>query len=508
LLQANHEGKPLSVPALQIENVSKTYGGACALRNVSFQLMPGEVHALCGENGAGKSTLIKVLTGTVNPDGGAVFCRGKPLRMGSVAASEAAGIGVVHQELMAFPDLNAIDNLFVGREIRCAGGWFLDRRRMRQQTRELLDRLGESFDLDRPLRDLSLAQRQMVAVARALLLRCRVVILDEPTASLSLRESQQILRMIRQLKADGVSVLYVSHRLEEIFQIADRATVLRDGELVSSSAVADLTQDQLIRQMVGREIAELETRHGRDRSLATPRLAVRGLTRDGAFRDVSFEVRSGEIVVLAGLVGAGRSEVARCIFGIDRADAGSVQIEHRSLRPGAVPHAIRAGVALVPEDRQHEGLVLPMSVASNLTLAVLKRVSRLGLLCSQQEKAVASEQIDRLGIKVADDDNPVSLLSGGNQQKVVLGRWLASEPRVLILDEPTRGVDVGAKAQVHRLVRELAASGMATLVISSDLTEVLSIADRILVMREGSIVGEFPGWSVSQEQLLERMLPR
>lgn len=508
-LSFNHERVDcVSKPWLQVDTIHKSYGGVHALRGVSLRVMPGEVHALCGENGAGKSTLIKVLTGSVTPDAGSVRCGEHRLELGNVRAAEMAGIGVVHQESMGFPDLHAVDNLFVGREPRRRGRWRLDRPRMRREAREVLDRLGEAIDLDRPLGDLSLAQRQMVAVGRALLLKCRLLILDEPTASLSLRESQVVLRMVEQLKQDGVSVLYVSHRLEEIFQVSDRVTVFRDGQWVSTNKTSELTRGTLIQQMVGREVAELEARHGRDRTEAPPRLIVRGLTRAGVFEDVSLTVGAGEVVVLAGLVGAGRSEVARCIFGIDRADAGTVAVESRSLRAGSVRDALRAGVALLPEDRQHEGLVLPMSVAANLSMANLTRLAPRGIMHFARERELARTQVERLGIKVADIRHPVASLSGGNQQKVVLGRWLAARPQVLILDEPTRGIDVGAKAQVHRLLRELTDAGMAILVVSSDLTEVLSIADRIVVMRQGKCVAEFLGRTVSQEQLLQQMLPQ
>jgi rhamnose transport system ATP-binding protein len=347
----------------------------------------------------------------------------------------------------------------------------------------------------------------MVAMARALSRNCRLLIMDEPTASLSARETQTLLGIIRQLRADGVSVLYVSHRLEEIFQIADRVTVLRDGQRVATSSIREMNNEQLIRLMVGREIDALLSRPERAARIGEVVLEVRELTRSGAFNEVSFSVRSGETVGLAGLVGAGRSEIARAIFGVDRYDSGMVRVGQRCLAPGSVTAAMAAGLALVPEDRQHEGLVLPMSVGQNVTLAILPSLQRLGWIRRRREAAVVEQQLRELTIRAEGPRVPAATLSGGNQQKLVLGKWLATQPKVLILDEPTRGIDVGAKAQVHRLIRELADRGVALLVISSELPELLAISDRILVVRQGRLVGELDGRSTTQTQVLELALP-
>jgi ABC-type sugar transport system ATPase subunit len=494
-------------PLIQISNLSKAYGGVHALAGVTMGIGRAEVHALCGENGAGKSTLIKALSGVVRPDEGRIVVDGEPLPLGNVQSSEAAGIAVMHQESTAFPALNAVDNIFVGRELCRAGGLLLDRREMKRQTLALLDRLGEQIDCGVPVEELSIAQRQMVAMARALSQRCKLLIMDEPTASLSSRETQVLLDLVRQMRREGVSVLYVSHRLEEVFAVADRVTVLRDGQLVDTRRVCDIDTDGLIKLMVGRELAELVGRHGHSPGAGEAGLRVSGLRRAGVFDDISFSVRAGEIVGLAGLVGAGRSEVARAIFGIDPYDEGTVRIGGRPLPRGSVRAAMAQGLALVPEDRQHEGLILPMSVGANLSLAVLRTLKRGGLISSQHELALVRKQMEDLFIKAAGPDVPAETLSGGNQQKLVIGKWLASQPRVLILDEPTRGVDVGAKAQVHRLIRELAAKGLATLMISSELPEILSISDRILVMREGRIAGELDGAGATQEQVLALALP-
>lgn len=495
----------VDVPLIKLDKLSKSYGGVHAVRSLSFEVAPGEVHAVCGENGAGKSTLIRLLTGVVSPDEGEIHVLGTRLTTGSVRHSEDAGIAVMHQESSIFPDLNAIDNLFVGRELTCCRGLLLNRARMRRRTKELLDRLGASIDLEVPVGELSLAQQQMVALARALSRECRLLIMDEPTASLSARETQTLLSIVRQLRAEGVSILYVSHRLEEIFEIADRVTVLRDGQFIATHNVTDLDIAKVIQLMVGRAIDDVK--RGASHFEQEAVLQVEQLQRRGAFSDVTFAVHRGEIVGLAGLVGSGRSEIARAIFGVDRFESGSIQVNGQRLKQNSVKESMAAGIALVPEDRQHEGLVLEMTVAENLSLAKLPSLCRWWLVDRQQETALADELMSRLSIKAAASYVAAQTLSGGNQQKIVLGKWLAQKPKVLILDEPTRGVDVGAKAQVHQIVRDLAASGMATLVISSEMQELLSLCDRLLVVRDGRIVGELCGASATQEEILKLALP-
>lgn len=498
---------PMQPPLLQITGLSKSFGGVQALSGVNLTLAAGEVHALCGENGAGKSTLNKIVSGALLPDTGTVVLNGTPLRLGSLRACEQAGVAIIHQESTAFPHLDAQDNLFVGREPTRAAGLLLDRRLLRRQTGELLSRLGQTIDPTRPVGELTVAQQQMVALARALSRSCRLLIMDEPTASLSERETRVLFRLVRRLRDEGVGILYVSHRLEEVFALADRVTVLRDGCLVGTRKVAEVTSEELVRMMVGRDIV------GEDVSPSTrgecrnkPLLQVQGLSREAVFHDVSFEVHAGEIVGVAGLVGAGRSEVARAVFGIDPLDTGTVTVAGKPLSVSSPQAALRAGVALVPEDRQHQGLAVEMAVAENLSLAVLKSLTRGGLLSRRNEEQLAERLIGELGIRTPGVWAPTESLSGGNQQKVLLGKWLAAEPRVLILDEPTRGVDVGAKAEVHRLMRELTARGVGILMISSELPEILSLSDRILVMREGQVVEELPGEGATEEQLLQLAL--
>jgi rhamnose transport system ATP-binding protein len=492
---------------IQIRGLSKSYDGVKALNDVNLDLAPAEIHAVCGENGAGKSTLIKILSGIVKADVGHIAVNGTHLITGSVQASEAAGIAVMHQESTAFPDLNAVENLFVGREITRCRGLFLNHAAMKRQTENLLHKLGESLDLAIPLGELSLAQRQMVALARALSRDCRLLIMDEPTASLSNRETQTLLQIVQQLRTSGVTVLYVSHRLDEIFQIADRVTVLRDGCHVSTSRVTDVDRHKLIRDMVGREVEEQRRLPKNMAADSTVMLDVKQLTCHGAFRDISFQVRAGEIVGLTGLVGAGRSEIARAIFGIDEFDEGEVCVAERRVKCGSVQDAMASGIGMVPEDRQHEGLILPMSVGENISLAMLRLLTRFGLVRRRAEKKLVATQMDDLSVKAASPGMAAATLSGGNQQKLVLGKWLARNPKVLILDEPTRGVDVGAKSQVHQLIRNLAAKGVATLVISSDLPELLSLCDRLLVIRSGRIAGELQGSTATQEAVLALALP-
>ena len=494
-------------PIAKAVGVSKSFGGVHALRDVSLDLLAGEIHALCGENGAGKSTLIKILSGFYAPDAGSVQVDGQPLPPSVHAASER-GVSVIHQESVACFDLDAVDNIFVGRERRRFGGLLLDRVAMEEQTREMLARLGESFPIDRPVGELTLAQRQMIGIGRALSQRCRLLIMDEPTASLSTREAERLFRLMRQLRSEGVAILYVSHRMEEIFSLADRVTVLRDGRHVATKLIQQVTPAALVNLMVGREVEPIYAIDGGDaKPSTTARLEVRNLSRRGCFTDISFAVRPGEVVGIAGLVGAGRSEVIESVFGAMHYDAGSVFVDGQPLKPGSISASIRSGIAFVPEDRQHDGLVLPMSVEQNLTLAVLRDLTRAGFVQSKLEHETASHLAKELDIRAARLSLPAEALSGGNQQKIVIGKWLAARPRTLLLDEPTRGVDVAAKAEIHRRIRQLTAEGMATIVISSELPEILRLSDRILVMREGRFVGELHGASATEQQILELALP-
>ena len=491
--------EPDVVPVLALEGVSKSFGAVRALRDVSLSLFAGEAHALAGENGAGKSTLIKTLAGVYRPDTGQVLLDGKPAAFHGPADARDAGVAVIYQEPTLFPDLSVAENIFMGRQPRRSFGR-VDHHAVRAATAELFRQLGVDLDPDQPARGLSIADQQLVEIAKALSFDARVLIMDEPTAALTGSEVARLFRVVRTLLERGAAVLFISHRLEEIFELCQRVTTLRDGCWIASELVAELTEDDLVRRMVGRDLAELYPKQSAE--IGEVALDVRRLTREGAFTDVSFQVRSGEIVGMAGLVGAGRSEVARAIFGVDRWDAGEVRVDQRPLAPGAPSMAMAAGMALVPEDRRAQGLVMDMSIERNIGLTGLKATSRAGLANRRAERDRALDWAVKLQVKFARLADAVATLSGGNQQKVVLAKWLATTPRVLIVDEPTRGIDVGTKAEVHRLLSGLAADGVAVLMISSDLPEILGMADRVLVMNEGRLTAEIPRAEATEESVM------
>ncbi|AXG82049.1 sugar ABC transporter ATP-binding protein [Streptomyces paludis] len=486
-------------PVLALKDVSKSFGAVRALRDVSLRLLPGEVHALAGENGAGKSTLIKTLAGVHRPDSGAVLLDGEPVVFHGPADARDAGIAVIYQEPTLFPDLSIAENIFMGRQPRRSFGR-IDRAAVRETTAALMKRLGVDLEPDRPARGLSIADQQIVEIAKALSFDARVLIMDEPTAALTGGETARLFSVVRTLRAEGAAVLFISHRLEEIFALCQRVTTLRDGRWISSLPLAGLTEDDLVRSMVGRDLGELYPKQ--QTTAGDTALSVRRLTREGVFHDISFDVRRGEIVALAGLVGAGRSEVAQAVFGVDRADAGEVTVDGRTLPAGSPTAAMAAGLALVPEDRRQRGLVMDMSIERNIALTGLDRLGRAGLVRRPLERGRAADWAVRLQLKYNRLADPVGVLSGGNQQKVVLAKWLATEPAVLIVDEPTRGIDVGTKAEVHRLLSSLAAEGLAVLMISSDLPEVLGMADRVLVMREGRLTAEIPRAEATEETVM------
>lgn len=486
---------------VSIKDLTKSYFGTLALRGADLRIQKGEIHGLVGENGAGKSTLIKVLSGMVTPDSGKVEFCGETVNSFTVQGSEALGISVVHQESTAFRDLGVTDNLFVGREIRRFSGLFLDKPEMDRIAKDLLTQLQEDLPLNVPLGQFSIAQQQMVAIARALSLKSKLLILDEPTASLSTKEADILHRVLRNLRDSGVGILFVSHRLEEVLDCCDQVTVLRDGRTVDSRPVSDWSRKSLILAMVGREVEEesVESATVLDDVL----LKVEGLSRGSSFENVSFEVSRGEILGLGGLVGAGRTEVARVVFGVDKADSGTIVLEGEPIRQGSISSSIARGIALVPEDRQHQGLVLELSVATNMIQAVRRRLSSSGWINTKEEERVCSELIAAMSVKARSSHDPAKSLSGGNQQKVVLGKWLAMKPKLLILDEPTRGVDIGSKAEIHALVRHLATEGTAVLLISSDMSELLSLSDRIVVLNSGKVSGSLVGSERTSENVLE-----
>jgi L-arabinose transport system ATP-binding protein len=488
-------------PLLRVETVSKHFGVVQALRNVSLGISQGEVLALIGENGAGKSTLMRILEGEYRPDNGSIEMDGRPLELSSPRMAHAAGIRVIHQEPEIIPELTVAENIFLG-AFRAKGVVFLDQDDLSRRTNALL----AAFGMDRVLepdslcRGLGPAQRQLIEIMRALRPGVRLIAFDEPTSSLTEDEAARLFEMIRKLRSEGVAIVYISHRLREVSLLADRVAVLRDGELVASDAIGRLTEDRMVELMVGRPLNDLFGRA--ERTAGAVRLSVKGLA-NSKVRDVSLDVRAGEIVGLGGLVGAGRSELARALMGIDRVSSGSVSVDGIEVPTGSPRRAIAAGIGLVPEDRKQEALLLVQSVRDNTSLMVPEKVSRYGFFQPRRERGLVGRIVERLRVRTPSLEQPVGKLSGGNQQKVVFARWIAREPKVLILDEPTRGIDVGAKAEIYRIIEGLAADGMAILLISSEMTELIGLADRILVMAAGRIAGELEGDRATEKAILD-----
>ena len=483
----------------QAVGVSKAFGGPPVVRDVDFDLRRGEVHAIVGENGAGKSTLLKLMAGIHQPDRGTLLIDGRPVRFPTPAAAQLHGVALIFQEPTLFPDLSVAENIFAGRLPAGRPLPWVRWKAMRSQAARILDSIGAGIDPDRPVALLSVAEQQLVEVAAALSRNARILLMDEPTASLTPREVERLFRVVRDLKRRGTAIAFVDHRLDEVFAIADRITVMRDGSKVGTYRAGELTREEVVRRMVGREIPRFQERA---RAPGEVLLEAERLGRAGVFEDVSFRVRRGEIVALAGLVGAGRTEVARAIFGIDRLDSGVLRIRGKQVRFRSPREALDAGVAYLPEDRQRQGLILTLPVVHNLSLVILRELTRRGWLLRQRERELAESQARQLGVKGPGLDAPVRSLSGGNQQKVLVGKFLAARPELLILDEPTRGVDVGAKAEIHRLIVDLAEQGLGILMISSELPEVLALADRVLVMREGRLVAEFDRKTATEEAIM------
>lgn len=482
-----------------MHGIDKNFPGVRALHQVNLELHAGEVLALLGENGAGKSTLIKVLGGAHVPDSGVVSIEGETVQLISPSDAQDAGIGIIYQEFNLVPSLSARENIFLGQEKTRAG--FVNGRREHQSAEELFERMGVTIDPEAPCRELSVAQQQVVEIAKALAVDARIIVMDEPSATLTLQEVDRLFSIVRELQSQGIGVIYISHRLEEIFEIADRVTVLRDGEHVATRPIEEVSRDGLIELMVGRKLEnEFPTRESNPGAI---RFKVENLSRGRMVRDVSFELRRGEILALTGLVGAGRTETARLIFGADHADSGSVWLDDRRLNISNPRNAIREGICLLTEDRKAQGLVLGHSVRSNFGLPNLSWLSRLGFMKQSEESSAFSRYVDSLKIKIPHQEQLARNLSGGNQQKVVLAKWLARQCDVVIFDEPTRGIDVGAKYEIYVLMNELASQGKSVLMISSELPEVLGMADRILVMHEGKITGEIKDASrATQEEIM------
>jgi len=493
---------------LELSNISKSFPGVKALEDVHFSTDAGEVHALVGENGAGKSTLIKVVSGVHRPDAGTIHMYGERVKFGSPHEAQAAGIATMYQELSLYPELTVAENIFMGhapmRELG-RGLRVVDWAEMNRRAEEILGSLHiHDMDVRRKVGTLNVGNRQRVEIAKALSLNAKVLIMDEPTAALTESDVEQLFDIVRLLKERGVAIIYISHRLIEVFQLADKVTVLRDGKFVDSKPVSETDEDDLIRMMVGRTITDLFPKLPAE--VGDPVLEVRNLNRHPQTENVSFTVRSGEIVGMAGLVGSGRSETAQVVFGILRADSGEVLVEGRKVDITSPAQAMKKGIAYVPEDRGTQGLVREMRIRENISMAILDTFTRLGMVNKRAERRVGDDMIEQLNIIATSGEQVVNKLSGGNQQKVVVGKWLASKPKMLIVDEPTRGVDVGAKAEIHRLMSELAQQGLGILMISSELPEVLGMSDRILVMRNSRLVAEFSRAEATQHNVGAAMM--
>ncbi len=485
---------------LEMRKISKKYPGVRALDGVDFDVRTGEVHALVGENGAGKSTLVKILAGAQPLDSGEILIENSPVVMDTPQRAMDYGVSIIYQEFNLVPYLSAAENIFLGREPRASIPGFVDFGTMFGEARRLIDELGVKLDVRLPINRLSVAQQQMVEIAKATSRQSKIIVMDEPSATLTEHELAHLFGLIKNLKNQGVSIIYISHRLEEIFQIADRVTVLRDGHLVGTKPIDELDRESIIQMMVGREIKEKIPKHAVEPGAVV--LELKKVSRKGALEDISFQVRAGEVVGLAGLVGAGRTEVARVIFGADPHDTGTILLNGSPLKTHGPRDAIEAGIGLVTEDRKALGLILGMAVRENVTLANLASISTLSFINQAKERSIAAKYVDELSVKTPSIEQQVQNLSGGNQQKVVLAKWLFTESRVLIFDEPTRGIDVGSKVEIYQLMNKLAADGVAIIMISSELPEVLGMSDRIIVMHEGRIAGELPRGEATQEKIM------
>ncbi|WP_277674443.1 sugar ABC transporter ATP-binding protein [Piscibacillus halophilus] len=486
-------------PLIEMKGISKSFVGNKVLHEVDFEVKSGEVHALLGENGAGKSTLMKILTGIYDRDEGEVLVKGEPVHFQNTKESEEKGIAVIHQELNIIPYLTVMENMFLGREIKYGKTGFINKKKMIEKSKEYLGQLGVEIDPLTPAKELSVGQQQMVEIAKALSLNAELIVMDEPTAALTDREIERLFEVIDRLRSKGVGVVYISHRMEEIFKICDRISVLRDGEYIGTRDVEGADYDEIIRMLVGRQLGTLFPE--RETVVGSIRMKVDKLSSD-IFQDVSFELKEGEILGVAGLMGAGRSEIMEALFGYREVQAGKVYINGKETKINNPLDAIKAGIGFVTEDRKEEGLVLSMSVRENFTLTNLKDRSNYSVISNQKERDFVNGMIERFNVKTSGMEQEVKSLSGGNQQKIVIGKWLGINPKILILDEPTRGVDIGAKKEIYQIMNELTQQGVSIIMISSELPEVLGMSDRILVIHEGQISAELNRDEADQEKIM------
>lgn len=488
-----------SEPVLSLRGISKSFPGVKALSEVSLELFPGQVTALVGENGAGKSTIVKVLTGIYQPDEGEIFIDEVPVTFPTAQAAGGAGVTAIHQETVLFDELSVAENIFIGHAPKTRFG-LIDKTEMMRKARDLLDRIGARIDPTVLLKELGIANKHLVAIARALSIDARIVIMDEPTASLSYKEIEETYELVERLKAEGKAILFISHKFDEIFRIADRYTVFRDGQMVGAGKISDVSEPELVKLMVGRSVDQVFP--GREPKLGPEVLRVAGYSHPTEFEDIGFSLRQGEILGFYGLVGAGRSEFMQALFGITRPSKGAIRIDDQIAVIRSPNEAINHGIVYVPEDRGKQGAIKGLPIFQNVSLPSLKTTSRNGLLRLAEEFKLTRDYTQRLDLRAAALDQDIGELSGGNQQKVIIAKWLATQPRVIILDEPTKGIDIGSKAAVHEFMAELAAQGLAIVMVSSEIPEILGMSDRVIVMREGRIAAEFEGADLSPERLV------
>ncbi|MEH2241611.1 sugar ABC transporter ATP-binding protein [Nostoc sp.] len=501
-IETSFPNAPTTTPVLEMQGITKRFHGVSALQNVNLTIYPGEVHALMGENGAGKSTLMKILAGAYIADEGEIRINGQPLKITDPATARKAGINLIYQELNVAPNLTVTENMFMGSELR--RGQFLDRQAMHLEAEQVLQSLGANFTAQTIVGALSIAEQQQVEIARALKDKSRVLVMDEPTAALSDRETQHLFEVIRRLRDDGIAIIYISHRMEEIYALADRISVLRDGQYIGSLTRDEISAQRLVQMMVGRSMQDFYE-HQRQTNPGPVVLEVKNISDGRKITPTSFQIRAGEILGLAGLVGAGRTEVSRLIFGADRKASGEVFLNGMKLNINTPSDAITAGIGYVPEDRKDQGLFLEMSSRKNIAINTLKQDAKAGIVNWGSVNLLAKQAVESFNIRLANLEIRAVDLSGGNQQKLLLARWLAIKPRVIMLDEPTRGVDIGAKSEIYRIISELAAQGVAVLMVSSELPEIVGMSDRVLVMREGQMVGELDG-SLGKEITQEKIM--
>lgn len=485
---------------LRMKSISKMFPGVQALDEVSFEVRRGEVHAILGENGAGKSTLMKILSGAYRRDGGEIELNGQPVEIYNPGHAQSLGIAMIYQEFNLAPHLSVENNIFIGREPHTGLFAFVDQRKIHEQSRKLINQLGIELDVTRRINTLNVCQQQITEIAKALSMKSHVMIMDEPTSALSESEVKTLFMVIRHLKKEGIGIVYISHNLGEVFEIADRITILRDGRKIDTRGAGEITPDEAVQKMVGRNIKDMYAK--RAVPLGEVVLKVSGLNRGKMLENISFELRSGEVLGIAGLLGSGRTELIRAVFGADRKDRGTVEVAAHTQEINRIQDAIRGGIGLVPEDRQEQGLFLGMPVRSNISAASIRDVSSHWFMNGKKERALAAKYVDRLEIKISGLEQLVLNLSGGNQQKAVLAKWLARSPQILLLDDPTRGIDVGAKQAIYRLIGELAATGVGIVFVSSELPEILGISDRILIMAGGRIKGQLSRAEATQEKIM------